>query len=50
MTSASGQRGRGFLFVWGVPILLGVLSVFGLLAATVLLLGRFALLVRRLPG
>ncbi|WP_241054994.1 hypothetical protein [Achromobacter xylosoxidans] len=24
---------RGFMFVWGVPILLGVLSVFGLLAA-----------------
>jgi hypothetical protein len=24
---------RGFMFVWGAPIVLGVLSVFGLLAA-----------------
>ncbi|CUI67036.1 MULTISPECIES: hypothetical protein [Achromobacter] len=29
----SKKSSRGFLFVWGVPILLGVLSVFGLLAA-----------------
>ncbi|AYD64081.1 hypothetical protein YH64_027120 [Achromobacter sp. LC458] len=28
-----GRTGRGFMFVWGAPILLGVLSVFGLLAA-----------------
>ncbi|CAB3631526.1 hypothetical protein [Achromobacter pulmonis] len=27
------QPARGFLFVWGVPLLLGALSVFGLLAA-----------------
>ncbi|CAB3864503.1 hypothetical protein [Achromobacter anxifer] len=24
---------RGFMFVWGAPLLLGVLSVFGLMAA-----------------
>lgn len=29
----SSKGGRGFMFVWGVPILLGALSVFGLLAA-----------------
>lgn len=29
----SKKSPRGFLFVWGVPILLGVLSIFGLLAA-----------------
>lgn len=27
------KTARGFMFVWGAPILLGVLSVFGLLAA-----------------
>ncbi|WP_438858950.1 hypothetical protein [Achromobacter spanius] len=27
------SKGRGFMFVWGAPTLLGVLSVFGLLAA-----------------
>ena len=29
----SKKSSRGFLFVCGVPILLGVLSIFGLLAA-----------------
>ena len=28
-----GKGGRSFLFVWGMPILLGALSIFGLLAA-----------------
>ncbi|MDH3065433.1 hypothetical protein QEP16_19035 [Achromobacter insolitus] len=27
------KTARGFMFVWGAPILLGVLSAFGLLAA-----------------
>ena len=31
--NSTGKRGRGFLFVWGVPTLLGALSIFGLLAA-----------------
>ncbi|CAB3727472.1 membrane protein [Achromobacter piechaudii] len=30
---AKSRGGRGFMFVWGAPVLLGVLSVFGLLAA-----------------
>ncbi|MGE8618675.1 MAG: hypothetical protein ACN6O0_12715 [Achromobacter spanius] len=30
---SKGRGGRGFMFVWGAPTLLGVLSVFGLLAA-----------------
>ena len=33
MSRSTGKGGRGFLFVWGVPILLGALSIFGLLAA-----------------
>ena len=33
MTQSKGKGGRGFLFVWGMPILLGALSIFGLLAA-----------------
>lgn len=32
-SQGKGKGGRGFLFVWGMPILLGALSVFGLLAA-----------------
>lgn len=32
-TKSKTKGGRGFMFVWGAPILLGVLSVFGLLAA-----------------
>ena len=27
------KQNRGFMFVWGAPIVLGLLSVFGLLAA-----------------
>lgn len=33
MSHSNGKGGRGFLFVWGMPILLGALSIFGLLAA-----------------
>lgn len=33
MSKPTTKGGRGFLFVWGVPILLGALSIFGLLAA-----------------
>ncbi|MEN4919492.1 hypothetical protein ABE485_12520 [Achromobacter spanius] len=33
MSHTQSKRGRGFFFVWGAPILLGALSVFGLLAA-----------------
>lgn len=33
MSNTKSKPGRGFLFVWGAPILLGALSIFGLLAA-----------------
>ncbi len=33
MSHSKGKGSRGFLFVWGMPILLGALSIFGLLAA-----------------
>ncbi|QVQ29043.1 hypothetical protein [Achromobacter deleyi] len=33
MSKTKSKGGRGFMFVWGAPFLLGVLSVFGLLAA-----------------
>lgn len=33
MSRSTSKGSRGFLFVWGVPILLGALSIFGLLAA-----------------
>ena len=33
MSRSTNNGSRGFLFVWGVPILLGALSIFGLLAA-----------------
>ncbi len=33
MSKSKTKGGRGFMFVWVAPIVLGVLSVFGLLAA-----------------
>ncbi|MGO4398511.1 hypothetical protein [Achromobacter sp. PAB15] len=33
MSKSKTKGGRGFMFVWAAPIVLGVLSVFGLLAA-----------------